>query len=153
MKRSDCRWTPVVVALTLVALSGQVLGQSEFHAAVDRARASQSEAIRLTLTLTSTVSLNHVPSPNLDLSAFDVFGPTVSTVTNLINGRMSFARELVYTLYGRKVGRFRIGPVLIQLGEETLATEAIDVEIVRRNRASGTAANGAQQRMEDVTST
>ena len=103
MRRSESRWIPIVVALTLVALSAEVAAQNEFHAAVDRVRAFQSEAIRLTLTLTSTVSLPHVPSPNLDLSDFDVFGPSVSTVTNLINGRISFERELVYTLYGRKV--------------------------------------------------
>lgn len=151
MRRSESRWIPIVVALTLVALSGEVAAQNEFHAAVDRVRAFQSEAIRLTLTLTSTVSLPHVPSPNLDLSDFDVFGPSVSTVTNLINGRISFERELVYTLYGRKVGRFRIGSASIELAGKTLTTAAIDVEIVGRSRrARGTAAEGGQQTMEEV---
>jgi hypothetical protein len=151
MKGSDSPRIHLVVVATLVALSGPVWAQSEFHAAVDRARASQSEAIRLTLTLTSTGSLSHVPSPQLDLTEFDVFGPSISTVTNLINGRISFARELVYTLYGRKVGRFRIGPARIELADTTLVTAAIDIEIVRRGRqVRGNAASGAQQTMEEV---
>ncbi|MDA0334810.1 MAG: BatD family protein, partial [bacterium] len=92
-----------MIALLLVGSVGQALAEMEFHASVDRARASQSEPIQLTLTLTSSGNLNHVPSPTLDLSAFDAFGPSLSTRLEMVNGRSSFSRELVYSLYGKKL--------------------------------------------------
>ena len=126
---------------------------AEFHATVDRSRASQSEPIQLKLILTSSGSLNHVPSPTLDLTDFDAFGPSLSTRVELVNGHSVFSRELVYTLYGRKFGRFRIGPAKIEFGGTTLSAEAIDVEIVRRNQQSGrrtAAGDDDQQAVDDV---
>ncbi|HJP30308.1 MAG TPA: BatD family protein [Candidatus Latescibacteria bacterium] len=141
------------VVLLILSLSSTAWAGSEFHAAVDRVRATQSEAIRLTLTLSSTGSLDHVPSPTLDLSNFDVFGPSVSTRIGLVNGRSSFARELIYTLYGRKTGRFRIGPASIEVAGATLSTETIEVEIVRGGRQAkgqGATAGDGKPSLEEV---
>ena len=154
MRSLNVSGTLIILILSWLA-PGVVHATLQFNATVDRIKASQSEAIRLTLTVTSTESLNHVPSPKLDLTAFDVFGPSVSTRTEVINGGVSVARELVYTLYGRKVGRFRIGPATIELGqggESTLSTKPIDVEIVRRSRQGQVpaAADADRQTVEDV---
>lgn len=139
------------IVLLLLVLQGTALAQARFDASVDRQRASQSEPIRLTLTLTSAGRLNHVPSPTLDLTQFDVFGPSVSTRVEIVNGRSSFARELSYTLYGRKTGRFKIGPATIEVDGETLSTQAIDVEIVRRGQTTGgQKAADAEPTLEDV---
>lgn len=145
----------LIVLCVLLALQTAAVAQSRFDASVDRARASQSEPIRLTLTLTSAGRLSHVPSPTLDLTAFDVFGPSVSTRVEIVNGRSSFARELTYTLYGRKTGRFTIGPATIEVDGETLSTQAVVVEIVRRQSGQGQTgqgqkATGAEPSIEDV---
>ena len=143
-----------MVVLMLVSIMGPVWPQTvpsiEFHASVDRVRASQSQPIQLTLTVVSSGRLDHVPSPTLDLTAFDAFGPSLSTRVELVNGRSTFARELKYTLYGRKLGRFRIGPASIEFGKTTLTTKPIDVEIVRRNQGQSATGDGDKETVEDM---
>ncbi|MEE2657086.1 MAG: BatD family protein [Candidatus Latescibacterota bacterium] len=135
----------VALLAALVATTQRASAQIEFSAAVDRNRASVAEAINLTLTISSPGSLDHVSAPELDLSAFDVFGPSVSTRVNFINGRSSFARVLTYKLYGRQPGRYRIGPVRLSMGGEDYLTDVVPVEIVRASPRSrgGEAGSGS----------
>ncbi len=83
-----CGLLPVVVAAADV----------EVTADVDRRRVAINEPVQLTLTITSARQLVHVPAPQIDLRAFEVFGPAVSTRMEIVNRRTSFSRDLVYTL-------------------------------------------------------
>ena len=155
------RWSPLVLLLLMTnflltdplqaAEENRQVG-ARFDATVDRTRASQSQPIRLTLTLASTISLNHVSAPELDLSDFDVFGPSVSTSLKAVNGRTTFSRVLEYTLYGRKVGRYHIGPATMDLGGTKVSTRPIDVDIIRRDQGGkqGSANKDDEQTIDDV---
>ena len=112
----------------------------QLKATVDRTRASQSEPIVLTLTLSSDASLQHVPSPSLDLSAFEVLGPEVRETVDLISGHAS--RQIVYTLYGRQPGKHIIGPARLDLGTQVLQTGKVQVEITRQTRRRPRADSG-----------
>lgn len=120
----------------------------DFTASVDRTEATTGDAIRLTLTLSSSGNMGHVPSPTLDLRDFSVYGPSVATRVEMINGRTTFARDLVYTMYGRQPGRFRIGPAVIELADTTLTTKPIEVRIRKGgSRQSARAQPGGSERV------
>ena len=97
----------------------------EFQASVDRTRSGESDPIRLTLTIRSDETLFHVPAPEISLKDFYVEGPSVSTPKEKINFQTTFTRELVYTLYPRRVGRITIGPARLRLGGRLYETKPI----------------------------
>ena len=115
--------------LGLLLLAQAALAEVEFTAAVDRKRTSTTQPIRLTLAISSTENLAHVPAPQIDLRAFDVHGPSVSQAVNYVNGHTTHTRELTYTLYARKAGRLTIGSATLQLQGEQLATRPITIEV------------------------
>lgn len=143
--RRRCSLGLLAVALLLAGVV-PVRAATGFTAAVDRARVSQAEPIHLTLSISSDQNLGHVSAPELDLSAFDVYGPSMSTRMEMVSGRTTFARDLVYTLYGRTPGKAAIGPARVEVGGKVLEAKAIEVEIVRgapRRAAPGAAGGGA----------
>lgn len=145
-RRRRTRIAALGAAVLLASAPPVVAVGPQFTASVDRARAAVAEPIRLTLTLASDQSLNHVPAPDIDLSSFDVFGPSVSTRVEMVNGRTSFARELTYTLYGRQPGTYAIGPARLELSGQTLQTRALQVEVTRKPARSEKAAGESESR-------
>lgn len=140
------RW--VVAAFILLAASGIVDAQDiEVTSQVDRRQIAANEAVKLTLTITSARQLVHVPAPQIDLSAFEVYGPSVSTHMQIVNRRTSFSRDLEYTLYARKAGRHTIGAASLEIDGKTYQTEPIriDVSSGRRKSGQGNKASGGGQ--------
>lgn len=134
---------PTAARLCLLLLLAAAPARAlEFTASVDRTEATPADPIRLTLTLSAAGAMGHVPSPELDLTEFTVFGPSVGTRVEMINGRTTFARDLTYTLYGRTPGRYRIGPAVIELPDTTVATQPVEVQIVRRRSGRQGAGGG-----------
>ena len=117
------------MTINLLVISVSVANEIEFTASVDRALTSRSQPVYLTLSIISSESLSHMPSPDLDLSNFVVEGPSVGIRTEFVNGRVTHARELTYTLYGRKEGVFVIGPAKLQLGGQTYSTKPIQLVV------------------------
>ena len=118
----------------------------EFQAWVDRTRSTQASPIRLTLSIQTDESIAHMPAPKVDLKDFHVEGPSVSTQTkvNIVNFKQTatYIRELTYTLYPRRTGRFTIGPARLELGGTVHQTKQIAVEIVRGSTRPGTGPSG-----------
>ena len=116
-------------ALCVLAASG--VAAVQFEASVDRARARQGEAIRLTLRITSDEQLGQV-TPAFELVDFHVEGPATSTRMEMSNfSKVSFTRELSYSLYAKRVGTFTIGPLQLEMDGARYETKPITVEIVR----------------------
>ena len=92
----------------------------QFEASVDRTRASQGEAIHLTLRIASDQQLGQVTPPALDLADFHVEGPATSTQVEMNNfSSISFTHELTYALYAKRAGTFTIGPVRLEIGGDS----------------------------------
>ncbi|MDP7363271.1 MAG: BatD family protein, partial [Candidatus Latescibacteria bacterium] len=108
------RW--VVAAFILLAASGIVDAQDiVVTSQVDRRQIAANEAVKLTLTIISDRPVVHVQAPQIDLSAFEVHGPSVSTHVHMGSRLTSFSRDLEYTLYARKAGRHTIGAASLEI--------------------------------------
>ena len=84
------------VTINLLVISVSVANEIEFTASVDRALTSRSQPVYLTLSIISSESLSHMPSPDLDLSNFVVEGPSVGIRTEFVNGRVTHALSLIH---------------------------------------------------------
>ena len=116
--------------LWVLAASSVSAATIQFEASVDRARASQSEPIRLTFRITSDEQLSQV-TPAFELKDFHVEGPATNTRMEMRNANITFSRELTYVLYAKQAGTFTIGPFQLEMGGERYETKPITVEIVQ----------------------
>lgn len=145
-------WLALAATLVLACAAGARAAGVEFTASVDRTRTSLTQPIHLTLSISSSENLSHVPAPEISLGDFDVYGPQVGTRMEMVNGRTTFARELTYELFARKPGRYTIGPVRLKMGGEVYETRAIPVEVTRsapRRQPGQGSASGPSQSLED----
>lgn len=126
-----CWWSVWIVIPLLVQPAASELS---FTASVDRTTTTQTQPVRLTLTLSSTETIRHLPEPRIDLRAFDYQGPSISTRMEMSNGNTNFARDLTYALYPRKTGKLTIPPATMELQGQVLETEPITIEVTARSR-------------------
>ena len=141
--------------LGVVLAAGAAVADVSFQAWVDRQQVAVMEPVTLTLSVESDKGLGQVGTPELDLSAFHVEGPLVSTRTsvNIVNlqQRVSHTRELVYTLYPRRAGLLTIGPARIVVDGRPYSANAITLEVTpgrapgAPKTAGGTAAAASDQ--------
>ena len=125
------------VWMALLFLARPAVSELSLTAKVDRQRTIQTQPVRLTLTLSSTQNIAHVPEVKIDLRAFDYQGPSISTRVEMsTNGGTTFARDLTYALYPRKAGRLTIPAARIELQGQVLQTKPIMIEVTARGRRS-----------------
>jgi hypothetical protein len=132
-KKVSCRrsWSLWLVLLAGAAWLGpQAVQAIEFEASVDRVEVGRSDPIRLTLSVRSESSLNHVPAPDISLSDFDVHGPNVSTRVEMVNFSTTYTRELTYTLFARRTGKITIGPARLSLSGQQYESNSIEIEVI-----------------------
>ncbi len=115
----------------MVTAASFAAAEVEFTASVDRTRTTRSRPIELMLSISSSQNFPKVPTPHLKLDEFDVYGPSVGVRTEIVNGRVTHARELTYTLYPRREGAFVIGPATLELGGRKYSTKAIEVVVAK----------------------
>ncbi|MFH1571005.1 MAG: BatD family protein [Gemmatimonadota bacterium] len=127
------RWTTIGLTILAAALTASSLWAQDigFTATVDRTRAAMGQPIHLTLTISSSSNLSHLPAPEIALGDFDAYGPSVGTRMEIVNGRTTFARELTYELYARAPGRYTIGPARLSLDQQVYRTQPLAVEVTR----------------------
>ncbi len=125
-------WIPVWMAVLF--LVQPAVSELSFTAKVDRQRTTQTQPVRLTLTLSSRQNIAHVPEVKIDLRAFDYQGPSIGTRMEISNGNTIFARDLTYALYARKTGRLSIPPATIELSGQVLQTKPITIEVTARGQ-------------------
>ena len=120
----------IPLVLWMLVASGVSAAAIQFEASVDRTRTSQSEPIRLTLSITSDKQLSQV-TPAFELKNFHVEGPATNTRMEMRNANITFSRELTYVLYAKQAGTFTIGPFQLEMDGERYETKPITVEIVQ----------------------
>lgn len=137
----------IVILLGFMAglgLPGPALGLDvDFQAWVDRTRIRQSEPLRLTLSIRTTERVHAMPSPQIDLSKFQVEGPAIRTSTNVsivnFQQELTYIRELTYTLHPRRTGKLLIGPASLELQGQTYQTKALVVDVAASDAPRTTA--------------
>ncbi len=96
--------------------------------------------------VTFTVNSGGGRMNSLDFSGFRVLsGPNQSSSTQFINGRMSQSYSISYILQATKVGKFEIGPAVINIDGKELKTEVLKVEVVESSSSSSNAQNQRQR--------
>ncbi len=121
----------IAAAAGVVVAASFAAAEVEFTASLDRTRTTRSRPIEMTLSISSSQNFPKVPTPQLKLDEFDVYGPSVGVRTEIVNGRVTHARELTYTLYPRREGTFVIGPATLELGGRKYSTKAIEVIVAK----------------------
>ena len=132
-ERLGGRFMLVIVGLLSLSATLQA-AEVEVSAEVDRRRVAANEALNLTLAITSARQLVHVSAPQINLAAFDVYGPAISTRMEIVNRRTSFIRDLVYTLYAKRPGRHKIGVATLTIEGKAYQTKSIDIEVSAQKR-------------------
>jgi hypothetical protein len=123
-----------LAALALLAASAVAATAASIEAEIDRNEATLED--RLTLTLTVIGSEGAAPVLP-DLAAFEVVPAGQSKQWNFINGRASSSISYRYLLLPRETGEFVIGPAVVEIDGERLASQPFSVRIRAAGAASG----------------
>ncbi len=119
----------IAASAGVAATASFAAAEVDFTASVDRTRTTRSRPVELTLSISSSQNFPQIPTPELKAEEFDVYGPSVGVRTEIVNGRVTHARELTYTLYPRREGTFLIGPATLELGGRKYSTKAVEVVV------------------------
>jgi hypothetical protein len=106
-------------------------GNLQINVASDRTKIGLQDSVTVTVTFSGSEAQN-IATPRIGFGDnFRVVGTSRSQNFNFINGQSSVTNEFIYTLLPVKVGKFSIGPFSFQFKGETIATNAIEIEVVQ----------------------
>lgn len=105
-----------------------LLNAQTFSASVDKNKIGLNEQFTLTYTLDD--SGDRFVAPNL--SNFSVLaGPSTSSSTSIINGRVSKETSYTYRLRSKKVGAFTIYPAKIRVKGKELKSNTLSIQVLK----------------------
>ena len=105
-----------------------LLNAQTFSASVDKNKIGLNEQFTLTYTLDD--SGDRFIAPNL--SNFSVLaGPSTSSSTSIINGRVSKETSYTYRLRSKKVGAFTIYPAKIRVKGKELKSNTLSIQVLK----------------------
>lgn len=114
-----------------------------FVSSVDAKQIVEDGYVNVTFTLKNAEGGNFRPPP---FKNFDVVsGPSSSSQTTIVNGKMSRTMSYSYTLGAKKLGKFSIGPASIQIGGKLYRTKPVAIEVLK-GRPKAKAADGSDLR-------
>lgn len=118
--------------LLLTALLPMWLGgnaqEITFKASVDRNSIATGEHVRLTISVSNASERFEMP----DLGGLIVVqGPFENSSFNYVNGRMSSSVTRTWVLTATSPGTYKIGPARMRVGNGTIQTEAISIEVTK----------------------
>ncbi len=99
-----------------------------FEASVDTNKISIGQAMQLTLTINNAKNVQPIPPPTIDGFDIQFLGP--STRISIVNGQYSSSNAFIYTLFPRKIGKFEIPVISVDIGGKTYTSQSIPVEVV-----------------------
>lgn len=97
-------------------------------ASVDKNVVALGEAIQLQVVVSGDVTNIPHPQPP-ELNDFEVRSSGRSQNISIVNGRVSSSTSFNYTLFPKRVGKFRIGSFTINYKGQLLSTTPIDIEV------------------------
>lgn len=121
------RW--YIIVLTIF-ISGVLPAQNDvsFEASTDAKQVVTNGYLEVYFTLKNANGTNFQPPSFADFTV--VSGPSRSSSTTIVNGRMSQEMSFVYTLQPKRTGRFTIDRATILVGNKRLTTQPVAVEVV-----------------------
>ena len=126
-------WAFILLATGLVAQEVQLTARSS------RTSVGLDEPFRVTFS--SNARRGELSPPNFE-HFIVVGGPYSSQQTQIINGSMSFSRELTYQLVAQEEGTFTIGPATFESKGKRFKSNTLTIQVkagVKRKRATSTA--------------
>jgi hypothetical protein len=121
-----------------VLTAGEAFSQSPVYAQVSSKKVQVGVPFEYAIVI--TVNANNYTPPNL--KDFDVVsGPSQSSSTQIINGAVSSQMTLSWGLSAKKEGKFTIGPVIVNAGNQRYETNPIAIEAVKGAVAQTNGAN------------
>jgi hypothetical protein len=124
----------IMIALCTIALAGGAASAQNavFQAAVDRTQVGSGEQFTLQFTLANAGTGGGKNLQLPDLSKFHIMsGPNESSSMQIINGAVSSSVTYSYMLQPKETGKFTIGPASIEVGNVTLKSAPVSIEVVK----------------------
>ena len=141
--------------LGFATLAALVLGAARARAADVRVAISQSSFIAgesATLDVIVSSPSGTVADPELNLPpGLEVLGSARSQNFSWVNGRSSNEIDFRYEIGCETAGHYRIGPVRVRVGNQTLEAAAVSLEVTSAPRQVSGATRGAASLTADVT--
>jgi len=116
--------------LLLLWLSSSVFAQVQFTARASRTSAPVGEPIEVTFSVEGAASGVPTPQPQALTNLKLVGGPSTSTQTSIVNGRVSSSKTFTYFVSGIAPGAAVVGPVEIEVKGRRYATAPVNLSIV-----------------------
>lgn len=128
-------------ALTLLLLASNVWAQIEFRANASASSIAAGQTFEVTFTIIGAATGVPTPQPkefsNLDL----VGGPSTSTQTSIVNGRVSSEKSFTYYFRAKSPGKAVIGAVQANIKGRIYTTAPIEIQVT----PAGERARGSQR--------
>ncbi len=127
--------------LPLLLFAQVALAQIQFTATANSTSVQAGETVEVTFTFIGAATGVPTPQPgdllNLDL----IGGPSTSTQTSIINGKMSSSKSFTYYFRAKAPGKATIGPVQVNYKRRNYTTSPIQILVL----ASGQRASSGQK--------
>ncbi|TAL59931.1 MAG: protein BatD [Bacteroidetes bacterium] len=126
-----------LIAIVLMVFSLQGRGYTfaqKFTAAVSKNKVAAGEVFQLDFALTAS-GKNFTPPSFADFNIYS--GPNQSTSMQIVNGNMSQSITLSYYLSAKKEGTFTIPAAGITVGNNTIHSNPVTIEVLKGNAAAG----------------
>ena len=125
----------IFLCLGLTLIGAGIFGQeAKFYAETD------ADKIFLNSTVTITYKIENLNASNFTPPVFDWFdvvaGPSRSSSTTIINGKVTKSTAFSYTLLSKKAGQFELKPASIIVDGKEYQTKPVVVEVIERDDAS-----------------
>lgn len=132
----------ILRTLILVLLVSQAaFAQVQIKAQSSRPSAAVGEPFEVTFTIEGAASGVPTPQPNKLTNLNLVGGPSTSTQTSIVNGRVSAQKSFTYFFSGNAPGLATIGPVEIVLKGKRYASNPITISITAASERAKTSGN------------
>ncbi len=130
----------IVIGIFLLAVT-PMFAQASLSASVSKSQVAMGERFQLFITLTNGGNIKDFRPPAMP-DFLVVGGPNQSSRTVYTNGSVSSTVSYSYVLEPRNIGKFTIGAAYVKVGDKTLSTQAVGVEVSEK---PATTNNNAQQ--------
>ncbi len=122
--------------LVLLALLGLAAGAQPptVQASVDTYSVHEGESINLKVEVSGAGGEVETELP--DMPEFEVYQTGSFSSTSIVNGLVSVGVAQNYTLVAKKAGRYKIGPISVEIAGQLYEADPIDVEVLPARHAS-----------------
>jgi len=123
--------TSIIIMFTWTAVL-EASSQVSLH--VDRSSVTQNDSIKMTIKISGTQSA--ITPRVAGLQNFRVESGGTSSNISVVNGQMSSSIDQVYYLYPKRVGKFTIGPAIVNINGKKSRSNAVTVTVSKQSSDS-----------------